>query len=113
MSLEDNTASSEDVRRQTPRPGRIAALVIAWLLIAGGLAAWALVFPQTLRGYEGFGVEKGLVTFWICVYGFAAGIGSVILLGANTPKRILPKVVVSVYALLLVAVVVSAVVGAK
>lgn len=114
MSLDNNTQRPGDSHSSpTRRSGRIAALVIAWLLIGGGFAAWCLVFPQTLRGYEGVGLEKALVTLWICVYGFGAGIGTVILLGANDHKRLLPKIVLGGYLLLLAAVIISAVVGIK
>lgn len=113
MSIEDNTHTAGDAPSPARRPGRVVALALGWLLIAGGFAAWCLVFPQTLRGYEGSGLEKDLVTLWICVYGFGAGIGAVILLGANEPKRLLPKVVLGVYVLLLATIIITAALGAK
>ena len=113
MGLEDDTHTFDDVRHRPPRPWRIAALAVAWLLIAGGLAAWALVFPQALRGYEGFGVEKGIVTLWICVYGLAAGVGTMVLLGANTTNKTFSRTAVGVYSALLALVIVSALFGSK
>lgn len=114
MTLDNNTHTPGESRSSPARrPGRIVALAIAWLLLGGGFAAWCLVFPQTLRGDEGEGLEKALITLWIGIYGFSAGIGTVLLLAANEQKRLLPKIVLGGYLLLLAAVIVSAVLGAK
>lgn len=112
MSL-DNTHTSGGASGAGRRIGRMAGLVIAWLLIAAGFAAGFFVLPQTLQGYEGFGVEKGLITLWICIYGFIAGIGTVTLLGILGSDRVLPKIVLAAYVVFLAALIIAAMLGAK
>lgn len=112
MSL-DNTNASGRANGAGRRTGRSAGLVIAWLFIAAGFAAGFFVLPQTLQGYEGFGVEKGLITLWICIYGFIAGIGTVTLLGILGGARVLPKIVLAVYVVFLATLIITAMLGAK
>ncbi|MBE9374158.1 hypothetical protein IQ251_06815 [Saccharopolyspora sp. HNM0983] len=97
--------------RARVRPGLIVGHVLGWLLFALGFAAWCLVLPITWRGFEGFGVEQGLVMLWIGVYGFLAGIGTVILVGTLGWHRLLAKVVLGLYVALLA--VVTALAGAE
>lgn len=113
MSLDNNTHATGRSNGAGRRIGRIAGLVIAWLFIAAGFAAGIFVLPQTLQGYEGFGVEKGLITLWICIYGFIAGIGTVTLLGILGGSRLLPKVVLAVYVVFLAALIITAMLGAE
>lgn len=95
------------------RAGRAVAQVIAWVLIALGLTAWWLVFPETLGGWDSAGIIGQLATFWICVYGFVAGIGVVILLAVHQEKPKIARIALAVYAVLLVVLIVSTVVNAK
>lgn len=104
--------STSETRRRL-RPGMIVGQVVGWLLFALGFAAWCLVFPITLRGFEGFGVEKGLVTLWIGVYCVVAGVGTVILVGTMGWRHVLAKIVLGLYAMLLLAVTVAAIAGAE
>lgn len=95
------------------RVGKTVVQILGWVLIVAGLGAYGLVFQQTLKGFEGAGLEKALITFWTCVYGFAGGIGTVLVFAGTNEKRSWPRVVLTVYVVLLTVVIVSAVINAK
>lgn len=93
--------------------GRILAQILAWILIALGLAAWFLVFPITIHGYQSSGIGGPLVQLWIWIYGLVAVIGVVILLAVHHQKPLIARISLVIYAVLLVAVIASAAVNAK
>lgn len=95
------------------RAGRLAAQVIAWFLIALGLAAWFLVFPITIGGYQSEGIGWPLVQLWTWIYGLVAGIGVVILLAVHEKEPLIARLALGLYAALLVALVISAFVNAE
>ena len=95
------------------RAGRVAVQVIAWFLIALGMAAWFLFLSGTFGGYQAEGVGWPLVQLWIWIYGIVTGMGVIILLAVHAQKPLIVRLLLGIYAALLAALVVSAFVNAE
>lgn len=93
--------------------GVVLGHVLGWALFALGFAAWCVVFPVTVRGFGDSQIERNLVTLWVSIYAVLAGAGAAVLIGVITWRRVLARIVLGVYALLLCAAVLGAVFGAR
>ena len=95
------------------RAGRVAAQIIAWVLITLGLAAWVLVFTKTVGGYESEGIGWPLVQIWIWIYGTVAGVGVTLLLAIHEKNPLIARVSLGLYAAPLIAFITSALLSAE
>lgn len=87
--------------------------VVAWPLMVLGLAAVTTLFVIANQGYEGFGVEHGIVTAYFMVFVIASFLGVFVLINVLSWRHLLSKTVVGVELVILVAAVVAMVLGAK
>ena len=93
--------------------GVVFGHVAGWALFALGVAAWCVVFPATVRGFGDSEVERNLLTFWVLIYAVLAGAGAAVLIGVLTWRRVLARIVLGVWAVLLCAAVLGVALGGR
>ncbi|MEU6131113.1 hypothetical protein ABZ805_18235 [Saccharopolyspora sp. NPDC047091] len=93
--------------------GAVFGHVVGWALFALGVAAWCVVFPVTVRGFGGSEIERNLATLWVSMYAVLAGAGTAVLIGVLTWRRVLARIVLGVWAVLLCAAVLGVAFGGR
>lgn len=108
MSLNEpqEAASSQGSARRGAK--LIVLQAIGGILIVLGALAWWTILPVTLRSFEGFGVELGIVVAYILVFAVLWLAGTLFLMGARGKKSPLALIAAVIGLALLVGIAVEA-----
>lgn len=95
------------------RVGVAAALVVAGMLLLGGIAWWGTYVQTTARGYRAAGADGQIVLLGFALWVVPWSLGTMIAGSALQRHRPLVNALLGVGVVLLVAAVVTSIVGAR